>query len=240
MKPGWCILPFCWILSSFALDPADLNAFGEVGSGLFPQQPTTSLPSTTPPVSPVASLPVCAAGEYLTSDGTNLLCRSLPPCNCQYNCNADPPLPPRGCPVLAPPMKGALVCLRTVDVMYCSVYCDNLFEFASTPLNPYFCGACSNYKWTSYVTMQTFTELPRCTGIRYRNSLLFPSTNYLPAPCYGLDNSTALSIMSNFQASLTARNCVTCPLQNVFLDCPSVVGSVLFYKDISGRNSTTV
>lgn len=69
-----------------------------------------------------------------------------------------------GCPVLAPPMQGALVCLRTVDTMYCSVYCDNLFEFASTPLNPYYCGACSNFRWTDYVTKQTYTELPRCTG----------------------------------------------------------------------------
>ena len=74
------------------------------------------------------------------------------------------PLYDTGCPVLAPPMQGALVCLRTVDTMYCSVYCDNLFEFASTPLNPYYCGACSNFRWTDYVTKQTYTELPRCTG----------------------------------------------------------------------------
>ncbi|KAL5463593.1 hypothetical protein EMCRGX_G032506 [Ephydatia muelleri] len=227
------ILLFSWIVSGFALNPADLNAFGELGSGLTTPQLTTSSPTSTAAPGIAIFLPVCAAGEYLTSDGTNLLCRPLPACNCQYNCNADPPLPPRGCPVVAPPMQGALVCVRTVDTMYCSVYCDNLFEFASTPLNPYYCGAYTNFKWTDYVTKQTHTELPRCTGIRYRNSLLFPSSNYLPAPCYGLDNSTTLAILANFQATLVARSCVNCPLQNVFLDCPSVAGSVLFYKDIA-------
>ena len=71
----------------------------------------------------------------------------------------------QGCPVFEPPSRGAFVCLLEGDaVIYCSVFCDRRYEFSSTPLNPYTCGAPTHFRWID-VTNKTHPELPKCTGL---------------------------------------------------------------------------
>lgn len=70
----------------------------------------------------------------------------------------------QGCPVFEPPARGAFVCILEGDaVIYCSVYCENRYEFSTTPLNPYRCGIITRFAWTDF-TNETHQELPRCTG----------------------------------------------------------------------------
>lgn len=68
-----------------------------------------------------------------------------------------------GCPVLEPPTRGAHVCLTISDVIYCSVYCDHLFEFSDVPRNPYQCGSSTNFLWRDG-SGHNLTDLPKCTG----------------------------------------------------------------------------
>jgi len=71
----------------------------------------------------------------------------------------------QGCPVFEPPARGAFACLLVGDaVIYCSVYCESRYEFSSTPLNPYTCGAPTRLRWIDF-TNQTHPELPKCTGL---------------------------------------------------------------------------
>ena len=54
--------------------------------------------------------------------------------------------------------------MRMADlVIYCSVLCDNEHEFSTFPINPYFCGFPSKFKWSDFTNV-THEELPKCTG----------------------------------------------------------------------------
>lgn len=69
-----------------------------------------------------------------------------------------------GCTIFEPPAGGAFVCMRMDDlVIYCSVLCDNEHEFSTFPINPYFCGFPSKFKWSDFTNV-THEELPKCTG----------------------------------------------------------------------------
>ena len=69
-----------------------------------------------------------------------------------------------GCPVYNPPLRGATTCYlnSTVNLMFCSVYCDHNFEFLATPHNPYFCGPTTEFQWID--ATQRPNVFPECTG----------------------------------------------------------------------------
>lgn len=74
--------------------------------------------------------------------------------------------PPTGCTVFDPPERGAFVCLLIEDVqIYCSVMCTDESEFSTFPLNPYTCGALSNFKWIDSLN-RTLSFLPNCSGMK--------------------------------------------------------------------------
>lgn len=75
-----------------------------------------------------------------------------------------PILPPTGCTVFEPPEGGAFVCVSVEGLqIYCSVMCDDKSEFSTFPLNPYTCGAITNFKWVDS-TNRTRNILPECSG----------------------------------------------------------------------------
>jgi hypothetical protein len=90
------------------------------------------------------------------------------PCRCPgpEETTDDPLLPlrpPVGCAEFNPPDGGALICRLIEGVqIYCSVLCDDDSEFSSFPLNPYTCGALTNFKWIDSIN-QTISFLPECT-----------------------------------------------------------------------------
>ena len=71
-----------------------------------------------------------------------------------------------GCPVFQPPTRGAHVCLRVEEAIYCNVYCDHRFEFSDIPLNPYWCGSPTGLEWRKFPRgSKRVNDLPRCTGM---------------------------------------------------------------------------
>ena len=71
-------------------------------------------------------------------------------------------------------------------------------------------------------------------GFRHRVSTLHDLEFYLPAPCYGLSSNTIRALMFHLQIVLEENGCSKddCPLENIFLQCPQVSGSVTFFNDI--------
>lgn len=100
----------------------------------------------------------------------------------------------QGCPVFEPPARGAFVCILVDSaIIYCSVYCENLYEFSATPLNPYFCGTITRFAWTDFTNV-THQELPKCTG--WCNH----AYAYVVI-CLGKSGSTLYVALSHFAAS---------------------------------------
>lgn len=100
----------------------------------------------------------------------------------------------QGCPVFEPPARGAFVCILVDSaIIYCSVYCENLYEFSATPLNPYFCGTITRFAWTDFTNV-THQELPKCTG--WCNH-----TYAYVVICLGKSGSTLYVALSHFAAS---------------------------------------
>lgn len=187
------------------------------------------------------AVPSCDEEEFLTSDGTQFLCLPLPEPTCP--CPGSPdligsgglpvgPLPPTGCPIFEPPTRGAFVCLRIADIIYCSVLCDHRFEFSSNPINPYSCGESTGFEWLDAVGNPR-NQLPDCTGFRHRLRLLSPVEFYLPAPCYGLNDNTIRAFMTHITSELREKfGCEECNIENTFIQCPNISGSTVFFNDI--------
>lgn len=191
----------------------------------------------------VISIPTCSRDdEFLTSNGTHLLCRRIPPCTCFVNGAVPEPdsptflQPPTGCPVYEPPLRGATACYlnSSVTLMYCHVYCDHNFEFLSTPTNPYSCGPSTNFNWLD-VTGKLGT-FPECTAHRLTIGTIHSIRNYLPSPCYGLTDHTILAILNEFKETLRWIG-VTAKVENIFMQCPSFNGTFYFYDDVKARST---
>ena len=69
-------------------------------------------------------------------------------------------------------------------------------------------------------------------GFRHRSRLLHNEEFYFPSPCYGITNHTTRVIMSEFHARLKDSGCTDCNLNDAFLHCPAVNGSIANFTEL--------
>ena len=80
-----------------------------------------------------------------------------------------------------------------------------------------------------FVVMSLFSTP---AGFRHRSRLLHKEEFYFPSPCYGLTNHTTRVIMSEFHARLKDSGCTDCNLNDAFLHCPAVNGSIANFTEL--------
>ena len=69
-------------------------------------------------------------------------------------------------------------------------------------------------------------------GVRHRSRLLHREEFYFPSPCYGLTNHTTRVIMAEFHERLIKSGCTDCKLDDAFLHCPAVNGSIANFTEL--------
>ncbi|CAI8034077.1 hypothetical protein GBAR_LOCUS19222 [Geodia barretti] len=162
-------------------------------------------------------LPFCDEQQFITFNGTHLVCRNMTerPCNCPVIL----PDPPPGCQHFPPPPRGGFLCLRTEATIYCSVQCDNTSEFSSFPFNPYRCGPETIF----YGKTPQQPLIRNCPSVTVLRQTMFPESNYIPVPC---DQLTEEQKREKFEGLLMdlqwIYGCTNCDLEQAFVDCPPV------------------
>ena len=147
----------------FSISSAPCTCF--VGSSETSSEPGPDSTVPLPPTGNAYTLSLCSVAptqfEHKQEYYNHVFCSHK---STMVVCLSRPLLIILGCPVYDPPLRGATTCYlnSTINLMFCSVYCDHNFEFLSTPHNPYFCGPSTNFQWVD--ATDRLNVFPECTG----------------------------------------------------------------------------